>query len=117
MTATDPVAHIPPFNPQVLREVAVMTLNEINRQDFVARAGGFGGTHILPGGPDPERMVVLTEEMFEAMLLMALERVNQSLNAGQRSDGYRRVEGLKEELIQVAACATAWVAAIIEERD
>ncbi len=114
---TDPVAHIPPFSPEVLREVAVMILNEINRQDFLAREGKFGGTHILPGGPDPERMVVLTEEMFEAMLLTALERLNQSLNAGLRPDGYRRVEGLKEELLQVAACATAWVAAIIEERD
>ncbi len=114
----DPVAHIPPFSPEVLRGVAVEILNEIDRQDFLAREGKFGGTHILPGGPDPERMVVLTEEVFEAMLLTALERLNQSLNAGLRPDGgYGRSEELHKELVQVAACATAWVAAIIEERD
>ncbi len=94
-----------------------MILNEIDRQDTLAREGKFDGTHILPGGPDLERMTVLTEEVFEAMLITAIERVNQSLNTGIGPDGYRRDEALKEELVQVAACATAWVAAIIEERD
>ncbi len=79
---SDPVAHIPPFNPGSLAAVAVRIIGEIERQDVLAREGKFDGTHILPGGPDPERMVVLTEEMFEAMLIAALERVNQSLNAG-----------------------------------
>lgn len=115
---TDPVAHIPPLSPDTLRGVAVMVLNEIDRQDFLAREGKFGGTHILPGGPDPKRMMVLTEEMFEAMLITAMERVSQSMMAGLRPDGgYGRSEALKEELVQVAACATAWVAAIIEDRD
>ena len=116
MSESDPVAHIPPFDPGTLGDVAARIINEIERQDVLAREGKFDGTHILPGGPDPERMVVLTEEAFEALLITALERVNQSLNTGLLPDGYQRMEGLEEELIQVAACAAAWVAAIHEGR-
>lgn len=113
----DPVAHIPPFDPGTLGDVAGQIINEIERQDTLARQGKFGGTHILPGGPDPERMVVLTEEAFEAMLLTALERLNQSLNAGIGPNGYQRTDGLFDELIQLAACAGGWAAAILEGRE
>jgi len=89
---------------------------EIDRQDVLARTGKFGGTHILPGGPDPERMVVLAEEAFEALLITALERVNQSVNTGIGPDSYQRTNDLYDELIQTAAVAEAWAAAILERR-
>ncbi len=114
---TDPVAHIPPFDIEVLEDVAELVRVEIEHQDKLARAGRFDDTHILPGGPDPERMVVLTEEVFEALLITAMERVNQSLNSGIQGDGYHRTEELFGELIQVGACAEAWAAAIMEGRD
>lgn len=112
----DPVAHIPPLTPEAREEVSLLVQTEIDRQDSLARAGKFDGTHILPSGPDPERMVVLTEEVFEALLITSLERVNQLLNSGILAEGYERQEGLYDELIQTAACAEAWAAAILEDR-
>lgn len=113
---SDPVAHIPPLTPEAREEVSLLVQTEIDRQDSLARAGKFDGTHILPSGPDPERMVVLTEEVFEALLITSLERVNQLLNSGILAEGYERQEGLYDELIQTAACAEAWAAAILEDR-
>ena len=113
----DPVAHIPPLTQAAREEVSLVVQQEIDLQDIHARNGKFGGTHILPGGPDPERMVVLTEEAFEALLITALERVNQAVNTGIGPNGYQRTDDLYDELIQVGAVAEAWAAAILEGRE
>ena len=57
----------------------------------------------MPGGTDLERLAVLAEEFGEA----SIEVCKAITPAGQE-----RREGLREELIQVAAVSLAWVAAI-----
>ncbi len=104
---TDPVAHIPPFDGETLGDVGVLIFDEIERQDWLARAGKFGSTHIFPGGPDEARLRVLVEEVGE--VAKELNEIDQG-----NSD---RGDALLAELIQTAACAGAWAAAILEGRD
>lgn len=108
MTDKDPVAHIPPLKQRTLRKVAEEMIDEVDRQDDLARAGKFEGTHVLPGGTDLERLAVLAEEFGEA---------GGEVCKGLHADGYtRREDRLLKELIQVGACALAWAAAIREGR-
>ena len=79
---------------------------EVIRQDSLARRGKFGGTHILPGGPDHARLAVLVEEVGEIA-----RELNESFNV---SIGLDR-EALVRELIQVAACSIAWATALEHE--
>lgn len=79
-------------------------LDEIDRQDELARAGKFGGRHTMPGGTDLERLAVLAEEFGE----VAIE-LNEAPEGG-------RTDNLRTELVQVAAVAIAWVAAIDDRR-
>jgi hypothetical protein len=77
------------------------------RQDRLAREGKFGGTHVMPGGTDLERLAVLAEEFGETSIEVC---------KGIELAGQVRRPGLREELIQVAAVSLAWVAAIDEGR-
>ena len=104
---TDPVAHIPPLTREAREEVSLVVQQEIDRQDVWARTGRFHGTHILPGGPDHDRMPILGEEVGE---------VNKALNEIKFGQATREDE-LYDELIQTAACAEAWAAAILEGRE
>ncbi|KKM76519.1 hypothetical protein LCGC14_1379350 [marine sediment metagenome] len=101
---SDPVAHIKPLQKIIIEGVLIDVMEEINRQDSLARAGKFGGTHILPGGPDSDRLTVLVEEVGEVAKEMNEER------AGNGTPGK-----LYEELVQAAACAAAWATAHLEE--
>lgn len=105
-TETDVVPDIRPFDPDslltVLREVGEM----IETQDDMARSDRFHGTHIMPGGPDHDRLYVLGAEVGE---------VNLAMKDIKYGIGTRR-EGLYDELIDVAASASAWAAAILENR-
>ena len=75
---------------------------EVLRQDVLARAGKFGGTHILPGGPDHARLAVLTEEVGEVA-----RELNEAL-----IQGHLARDALVKELVQVGACAVAWATAL-----
>ena len=75
---------------------------EILRQDQLARAGKFGGTHILPSGPDHARLAVLTEEVGEVA-----RELNEALIKGELDR-----DALVSELVQTAACAVAWATAL-----
>ena len=105
--STDPVAHIPPLDQQFIDWALRDARKEIQRQDNLARSGKFGGTHVMPGGTDLQRLAVLAEEMGE---------VSIEVCKGIEVDGQVRRPGLRDELIQVAAVALAWVAAIDELR-
>lgn len=102
---SDPVAHIPPLEKESLKTSADWVIHEVERQDNLARAGKFGGTHILPGGPNADRLGVLVEEVGEVA-----EALNE-LRMGRGS-----INDLEDELRQTAACALAWMAAIYEGR-
>lgn len=99
----DPVAHIPPLSPSTIAAAAHEATVEVQRQDNLARAGKFGGTHVMPGGTDLERLAVLAEEFGE---------VSIEVCKGIEVDGQVRRPGLREELVQTAAVCIAWVAAI-----
>ena len=101
---TDAVPHITPLKDTTVSEVLHDVATEIYRQDTLARAGKFGGTHILPGGPDSDRMIVLIEEVGEVA-----KELNE-IRAGQETPGRKY-----EELIQTAASAVAWATAHLEE--
>jgi hypothetical protein len=75
---------------------------EVLRQDTLARTGKFGGTHILPSGPDHARLAVLMEEVGEVS-----RELNEALSRGHTDKDH-----LVTELIQVAACAIAWATAL-----
>ena len=85
-----------------------MVQAEIDRVDVLARDpnGPFHGTHIIPGGPDHDRIVVLGEEVGEVNT--ALKEIHYGMMT--------REEDLYVELIQTAATAEAWAAAILEGR-
>lgn len=102
----DPVAHIPPLNSIKVLDASNDAFEEVEKQDVLARQGKFGGTHIMPGGTDDERLRVLVEEVGE----VAIE-LNEASIAG-----VSRTENLRKELVQTAAVAIAWVAAIDEGR-
>ncbi len=102
----DPVAHIKPLQGEVIQEVLDQVFTEIMRQDRLARAGKFGGTHVLPGGPSDARFRVLAEEVGE------VARELNEIDQGNSTTGK-----LYEELVQSAACAVSFASAIIEERD
>lgn len=103
----DPVARIPPLNRQSIDGAADSAVVEVWRQDELARQGRFGGTHVMPGGTDLQRLAVLAEEFGE----MSIE-VCKAITV----DGQVRRPGLRDELVQVAAVALAWIAAIDEGR-
>ena len=103
----DPVAHIEPLPWPTIKLAAELAVGEVDRQDTLARRGKFGGTHVMPGGTDLERLAVLAEEFGE---------VSIEVCKGIEVDGQARRPGLRDELIQVAAVALAWVAAIDDER-
>lgn len=77
-------------------------LAEVLRQDILARRGKFGGTHILPSGPDHARLGVLIEEVGEVA-----RELNEALIKGQLDK-----DALVKELVQVGACAAAWATAL-----
>lgn len=104
---TDAVPHIPPFDDMVLAVASDHINDEVYRQDQLARAGKFGGTHVMPGGTDLERLAVLAEEFGE---------VSIEVCKGIEVDGQIRRPGLRDELIQTAAVCLAWIAAIDEGR-
>ena len=103
----DPVAHIPPLPEAAIQTAAQEIIAEVHRQDTLARAGKFDGTHIMPGGTDLQRLTVLAEEVGEASI-----EVCKGITVG----GQVRRPGLRTELIQVAAVALAWVTAIDDGR-
>ena len=103
---SDAVPHIPPLTAESREEVSLVVQAEIDNQDRQAREGRFHGTHIMPGGPDHDRMNVLGAELGEVHL--ALKEINYGIAI--------REEDLYEELIQVGAVAEAWAAAILEGR-
>lgn len=101
------VEHVPKLSAEILKHVMVRVVQEVSRQDELARAHKFGGTHILPGGPDHARLGVLGEEFGEVCRVL-----NEAVI--QPHPSYR--ENLYKELIQTAACAVAWAVAIDEGR-
>ena len=103
----DVVPHIPPFKAETVEQVALLVVAEINRADQLARGGRFGGTHIMPGGPDPDRMNVLVEEVGECA---------KAMNEIRMGTGATRDRELLTEVIQTAAVASVFAAAIIEGR-
>jgi hypothetical protein len=104
---TDAVPHIPPLAKESIWLASSEVRREVHRQDDLARAGKFGGTHIMPGGTDDARLRVLVEEVGE----VAIE-LNEADIAG-----VSRTDDLRKELVQVSAVALAWVAAIDEDRE
>lgn len=104
---SDPVAHIPALRFGDVQRAAAEAVREVGRQDRLAREGKFGGTHVMPGGTDLERLAVLAEEFGE---------VSIEVCKGIEVDGQDRRPGLRDELIQTAAVCLAWVAAIDEGR-
>lgn len=103
----DSVAHIVPLPLNLIAEAVIDARFEVQRQDDLARAGKFDGTHVMPGGTDLERLAVLVEEFGEVSI-----EVCKAITLG----GQIRRPGLREELIQVAAVALAWAAAIDDGR-
>ena len=57
---SDPVAHIKPLTEEAREEVSLVVQQEIDRQDVLVRTGKFHGTHILPGGPDHDRITTVS---------------------------------------------------------
>ena len=86
-----------------LRLTAAAIVAECIRQDILARRGKFGGTHILPSGPDHALLAVLLEEVGE---------VARELNEGLMRESGVDKDKLLRELIQVGACAAAWATAL-----
>lgn len=105
---SDPVANIPALTARARRDVSLAVQDEIDRVDRLARDpnGPFHGTHLIPGGPDHDRMYVLGEEVGEVNT--ALKEIKYGIAT--------REEDLYVELIQTAATAEAWAAAILEGR-
>ena len=106
---SDPVAHIPPLADRMIEGVVGDVVAEIHRQDRLARAGKFGGTHILPGGPDLARLGVLTEEVGEVA-----KEVNEAEMGNRDDDDHPE---LYKELIQTGASAVAWATALLERME
>ncbi len=100
----DHVPDVPPLRPRTVNTVLDDLISEIGRQDRKARAGDFGGFHILPAGPNHERISVLVEEVGECA-----RELNEA-RAGNETDG-----ALYTELVQLGASAVAWAAALVEE--
>jgi hypothetical protein len=101
------VENVAPLTENALMHVAADAVEEVHRQDALARQGRFGGTHILPSGPHEWRQSVLVEEVGE---------IARELNEGvMRPEGVD-VGKLRKELIQTAACAIAWAASLDEGR-
>ena len=105
------VKDVAPLPDEAVNAVMIAVENEIRRQDHLARAGRFGGTHIMPSGPDHARLAVLVEEVGEVS-----REVNEMLmrhtECPHPDDHIEDNADLYEELIQVAAVATAWAAAL-----
>ncbi len=114
---SDPVAHIKPLRGSMITGVLDDVATEIQRQDDLARAGKFGGTHILPGGPDADRLVVLVEEVGEVAKELNEERAGNPVSTGLGHHPRRGPDPGKkyDELVQTAACAVAWATAHLEE--
>ena len=106
-SSRDPVAHVAPLPTRGIAEAASEATWEVHRQDDLARAGRFDGTHVMPGGSDLQRLAVLAEEFGEVSI-----EVCKGIMPGEQV----RSVGLREELIRVAAVAIAWVAAIDDKR-
>ena len=96
------VAAVDKLSEDSLRVTLDAVFAEVIRQDILARAGKFGGLHILPSGPDHARFAVLAEEVGEVA-----RELNEELMGRRQPEG-----ALVKELIQVAACAVAWATAI-----
>lgn len=102
MTGFTPVDKVPPLDHDNIRLTCDTVFAEVIRQDIIARAGKFGGLHILVSGPDYARLGVLTEEVGEVARELNEEIIDRT------SHHY----ALVKELIQVAACAVAWATAL-----
>ena len=101
---SDAVPHIKPLRGNTITGVLDDVAVEIQRQDDLARAGKFGGMHILPDGPDSDRLTILVEEVGEVATEL------NEIRAGQETPGKKY-----DELVQTAACAVAWAVAHLEE--
>ena len=95
-------ATVQPLNYKHLHEMALLAVAEVCRQDTLAREGKFHDTHVLPSGPDIARLAVVSEEFGEVA-----HEVTENLMQPGRSR-----EHLKDELIQLAACALAWATTV-----
>lgn len=102
----DQVHHVKPLRGSTILDVTAHVRAEIWRQDGLARAGKFGGKHTLPEGPNDARLRLLVEEVGE---------VARELNEADL--GNPDPDGLYTELIQTAATAVAWTAALTEEAE
>lgn len=101
------VSTVPPVPVELVVKAADLSIHEVEAAERHARAGRFGGTHVMAGGSDLERLAVLAEEFGE---------VSIEVCKGIEVHGQERREGLRGELIQVAAVALFWVAAIDDGR-
>lgn len=95
------------LNGRLVMAIAIEACREIDVQDFAARGGKFGGTHVLVSGPHHARLGILVEEVGE---------VSRELNEALIKWDLPDEKALRAELIQVAACAIAWAAAIDTDR-
>jgi len=102
-----PVDSILPLQDTSVAMVVADVKAKIREQDRKARAGHFGGEHTLPGGPDQARLPILVEEVGEVAIEM------NEMSKGNRDTD----QGMYLELIDVAATATAWASALLEEED
>lgn len=105
MIPTANVKDVPALKIHNIEVTLSAVLGEILRQDALARSGRFGGTHILPSGPDEARLCVLVEEVGEVA-----HELNEALSRGSLGEAGK--DALVKELVQVAACAVAWATAL-----
>ena len=101
------VLDVPALEDDNVRLTLDAVFAEIKRQDALARRGKFGGTHILPSGPNHARLAVLMEEVGEVA-----HELNEALSSERLDGSYPSKDNLVTELIQVAACAVAWASAL-----
>jgi hypothetical protein len=111
---TEDVADVLPLDAAGIRSTLDAVGFEVQHQDELARKGRFGRTHILPSGPNVARLAVLTEEVGEAAKECNEELMADPLEFEELKRA--RVQRLRTELIQVAACAVAWATALEEGR-
>ena len=101
------VEDVKPLSDAAIVRVLELVRAEVQRQDDLARAGKFDGTHILPSGPDAARLAVLVEEVGE---------VAHEVNEAFGFTAGRDTAPLYGELVQVAASSVAWLAALSDEK-
>jgi hypothetical protein len=104
----DHVESVRPLTAKAIEDSLAAVREEVNNQDTLARKGRFHGTHVMPSGPNAARLAVLSEEVGEVAheVTEELMQPDESLFAAR----------MYKELVQVAAVAVAWAAALRELR-